>query len=119
MRLERELACDNAVLRLGIAPWKYANDLLMLARRWRDTGNRTRSSAAAAIAGNGPLEIEQRLRAILDPTTDRRHPSRAVWVTPLIVLSLLELPLGALRPFRWPAQGAVASASVTSGIVPR
>jgi beta-lactamase regulating signal transducer with metallopeptidase domain len=119
MRLERELACDNAVLRLGIAPWKYANDLLVLARRWRDAGNRTRSSAAAAIAGNGPLEIEQRLRAILDPTTDRRHPSRAVWVTALIVLSLLELPLGALRPFRWPAQGAVASARVTSGIVPR
>ncbi len=102
MRVERELASDDAVLRLGIAPWMYANDLLSLARRLSDTRRGIHSSAIAAIAGSGPLEIESRLRAILDPSTDRRRSHRAALVLALVILALLEIPLGALRPFRWP-----------------
>ncbi len=67
LRIERELACDDAVLLQGAPPADYAEQLVEVAgelhtRRWNPT-------PVVAIAGASP--IERRIRAILDPRTWR------------------------------------------------
>ena len=99
MRYERELACDDAVVLLGIDRWKYAEGLLRAARELRE--RQIASNMLAAITGDGLLEIDRRIRALLDPSTDRHSPRTAAWITAVLILLLFELPLGALRPFRW------------------
>ena len=70
LRIERELACDDAVLLQGAPPADYAEQLVEVAaelhsRPWNPT-------PVVAIAGASP--IERRIRSILDPRT---------WRTPL------------------------------------
>ncbi len=69
LRIERELACDDAVLLQGAPPADYAEQLVEVAgelhsRRWNPT-------PVVAIAGASP--IERRIRSILDPRTWRAH----------------------------------------------
>ena len=71
LRIERELACDDAVLLQGAPPADYAEQLVEVAgelhtRPWNPT-------PVVAIAGASP--IERRIRAILDPRT-WRAPTR-------------------------------------------
>jgi TonB family protein len=72
LRKEAEQACDNGVLRLGAGAPAYAEHLVSLARGWSLT--RTARSAAMAMAHSSHLE--NRIRALLDPTHNRREISR-------------------------------------------
>jgi beta-lactamase regulating signal transducer with metallopeptidase domain len=65
-RLERERACDDMVISQGVEPTVYAAAMLDVARIV------SRRSAAMAMADRS--QLEQRIRAILDPATRRRAP---------------------------------------------
>lgn len=72
MRVERERACDDLVLRAGSKPSRYADELLQIT-----AGLRGRSLAAgAAIAMARHSTLEGRLLAILDPARNRQALSR-------------------------------------------
>jgi beta-lactamase regulating signal transducer with metallopeptidase domain len=102
MRVEREHACDDYVLRDGTTPSLYAGELLEMVR---SIGTPTRDRAApafAALAMARRSEFEGRMLAILDPRQDRHtlHP-RGTFMT-AIALVVLALPLAALRPYQAP-----------------
>jgi len=68
MREEREVACDDLVLRSGLVASDYAEELLRVA-----TGHGTpRFAGRAAIAMARAGTLEKRLHAILDARRDRR-----------------------------------------------
>lgn len=107
MRVEREHACDDYVLRDGTTPSLYAGELLEMVR---SIGTPTRDRAApafAALAMARRSEFEGRMLAILDPRQDRHtlHP-RGTFMT-AIALAFLVLPLAALRPYQAPAKANV------------
>ena len=104
MRVEREHACDDYVLRDGTTPSLYAGELLEMVR---SIGTPTRDRAApafAALAMARRSEFEGRMLAILDPRQDRHtlHP-RGTFMT-AIALVVLALPLAALRPYQAPTK---------------
>lgn len=106
LRQESERACDDAVLRSGVAPSLYASQLLDLARTLKNSGRAW--STALAIAR--PSNLERRFAAMLNPSVNRRHLSqRTKWLVPLASLCLL-LPLAALR---LPAQNLAGKTSGT------
>ncbi len=71
MRVERELACDDTVLRLGESPQNYANILLELAAQLKSkrTDRKIPGEAVAMARKNG---IDFRIRSILNPAVNRR-----------------------------------------------
>ncbi len=107
LRQESERACDDAVLRSGVAPSHYASQLLDLARTLENSGRAW--STALAIAR--PSNLERRFAAMLNPSIDRHRLSlKAKFLIPLFAACIL-VPLAALR---LPAQNL---AGKTSGSV--
>lgn len=94
MRVERERACDDAVLARGVRASAYAADLLSLARTL--SGHGEPAFASLAMAQHG--ELEGRLRFILDAR--RRHGSLDSHTTTLSFVTATPafLLLAALRP---------------------
>ena len=90
-RLERERACDDRVLAAGVAPADYATAMLDVAR----TMSR-RSMAVMAMAERS--QLEQRIRAILDPALRRRSRRAAGLAVFMATLAAAPL-LAALTPF--------------------
>src|SRR5688572_27565594 len=89
-RLERERACDDRVLAAGVAPADYATAMLDVARTMR--------SDAAVMAMAERSQLEQRIRAILDPALRRR--SRRAGGFAVLMATLAAAPLlAALTPF--------------------
>lgn len=92
MRLEREFACDDAVLHLGESPQDYARHLLEVASSvW---GKPSPPACVVAIASQGGLE--RRIQAILHPRLNRSPVGAGMGralvgaaVTTLVVLCLL------------------------------
>jgi len=83
MRWERERACDNAVLSTGGPDIDYAEWLFDLAQSVSRGGAGSIPSALAMAEGHG---LEDRLRAILDPTTPRSSPRTLMASVPAGVL---------------------------------
>lgn len=72
LRQESERACDDAVLRSGIAADVYAKDLVTIAR-----GMRAASSDAFVVAAARRSSLEGRIAAMLNGRLDRRRvPAR-------------------------------------------
>jgi TonB family protein len=69
-RLERERACDDAVLASGTSASSYAGELMALLHS-------TARAAAPLLAMARAPQIEQRIGSILDVDTNRRGVSRA------------------------------------------
>lgn len=93
LREEREHACDDAVLRLGAPPVSYAEHLLDVLR------SASRSpSPASAMAMARKSGIEQRVRAILDPTVRRESIDGLMGVAMLFAAGVVLLPVATLRP---------------------
>lgn len=93
LRQESERACDDEVLRTGIAPSLYATQLLDLARTLENSGRAW--SAALAIAR--PSNLERRFAAMLNPSINRSRLSvKTKLLVPFLALCFL-LPLAALR----------------------
>ena len=108
MRVEREHACDDYVLRDGTTPSLYAGELLEMVR---SIGTPTRDRAApafAALAMARRSEFEGRMLAILDPRQDRHTLHRRGTFMTAIALAILVLPLAALRPYESSAKAKAA-----------
>jgi beta-lactamase regulating signal transducer with metallopeptidase domain len=92
MRVEREEACDDAVLAAGARASDYAGHLLDVARRYRAP------SLAAAIAMARPSQLEGRVRAVLAAERDRRAVTRKTGAVCAAAVLLATLPLAAVAP---------------------
>ena len=90
LRVERERACDDEVLRMGTRPSVYATHLLEIAGAFRAPA----LSAPAAVAMAKRSQVEGRLLAILDPTARRAFPRAAAMVAVVLprALNLAERP---------------------------
>lgn len=78
-RLERERACDDAVLRAGIAADEYASAIVDIARGTR--------IVATAMPMAAPSQLETRIAAILDPRVPRRASGVAVAALAMVVIA--------------------------------
>jgi len=93
MRLEAERACDDAVLRLGVASTEYAAELLDLARMLT-TAN---CSWAPSLAMTRPSTLERRFAAMLNPLLDHRSISRKTVCLVAALTVCLTLPIAAMQ----------------------
>lgn len=102
LRVEREHACDDLVLKSGASGPDYADQLLQLARSARWSGQ----SLWTAVAMARPSQLEGRLLAILDPSLDRRGPSRRGMQLAVAAAGFLVVLLAGLEPWARPALAA-------------
>jgi beta-lactamase regulating signal transducer with metallopeptidase domain len=100
MRVEREHACDDYVLRDGTAPSLYAGELLEMVRSIGSPRHESAAPAFAALAMARRSEFEGRMLAILDPKQERHTLGRRSAIAASLALALLVIPLAALRPFQ-------------------
>ncbi|HET9215515.1 MAG TPA: M56 family metallopeptidase, partial [Terriglobia bacterium] len=87
LRIERECACDNQVLKLGADADDYADHLLQVAR----TLNPGSGLSLATVAMAHRSQLETRLLSILDNRTRRQTVSRALSVLVLSGVTVLTL----------------------------
>src|SRR2546423_7160448 len=99
MRVEREHACDDYVLRDGTTPSLYAGELLEMVRSIGTPRHERAAPAFAALAMARRSEFEGRMLAILDPRLDRHTLPRRDTLMTAAIVALLTIPLAALRPF--------------------
>jgi beta-lactamase regulating signal transducer with metallopeptidase domain len=92
--VERERACDDGVLSLGVASSSYADHLVGMARHILSG----REASAAALAMARPSELHARILAILDPAVPRRAPTRSRTVALTAAASILFISLAAMQP---------------------
>jgi hypothetical protein len=111
MRVEREHACDDYVLRDGTAPSLYAGELLEMVRSIGTPSHDRAAPAFAALAMARRSEFEGRMLAILDPRLDRHTLTRRGTLMTAFIVALLTLPLAALRPYQQPAAAAAAESA--------
>ena len=100
LRRESELACDDAVLGLGVEGTEYASHLLDLARAFRQ--HHRAFFAAPAMAR--PSSLERRVSAMLNRSLNRTPLTRSACVVTVIGLLTIALPIA----------GLVASAQATA-----
>ena len=110
LRVERERACDDEVLRLGTRASDYANHLLDIARECHAPG----PSASAGVAMARPSQLERRMRAILDPTV-RRLYGRCTAVLAAVLLSGATLVVSAVTPITETLPEPAIATSATAG----
>ena len=108
MRVEREHACDDYVLRDGTAPSLYAGELLEMVRSIGTPRHDRAAPAFAALAMARRSEFEGRMLAILDPRLDRHTLPRRGTLMTAVIVALLTLPVAALRPFQQPVAAPAA-----------
>ena len=99
MRVEREHACDDYVIRDGTKPSLYAGELLEMVQSIGLPRHERAAPAFAALAMARRSEFEGRMLSILDARQDRGTLSRKTALAATAALALLVLPLAALRPF--------------------
>jgi len=95
LRLEREQACDDAVLNSGAKASDYANHILEILRELRFA----KYSPSAAVAMAQCSQIESRLRAILNPNLRRRALTPAGELFLGAAVACVVLPLAAISPW--------------------
>jgi TonB family protein len=91
-RREQERSCDDAVVRAGAGQSAYASQLVALARSVAPAGAYSSGLGMAATS-----DLEQRVRALLDPGRNRRGLSRRVCLPGLTAALVLIVPLAALH----------------------
>jgi beta-lactamase regulating signal transducer with metallopeptidase domain len=118
MRVEREHACDDYVLRDGTAPSLYAGELLEMVRTIGTPSHDRAAPAFAALAMARRSEFEGRMLAILDPRLDRQTLKKRGTLMTAVIVALLMIPLAALRPFQQPAQAAQGAKASEAAALP-
>jgi TonB family protein len=102
-RKERERACDDGVLLLGISGPEYAGHLLELVRTLKPG-----ATPALAVAMAHQSNLESRLVALLDAKINRNKVSRkAAFATILAAVGLL-FPIAAVRGQAQGARGTIS-----------
>lgn len=104
LRLEREAACDDAVLARGIGACDYAEHLIGIVAGLRSPG------CASSVAMAQTSQIEHRIRSILNPHLKR---GGLTMKTKWGVSSVAALVLITLVAFQAPAQSGTAGLSGT------
>ncbi len=99
MRVEREHACDDYVIRDGTKPSLYAGELLEMVQSIGLPRHERAAPAFAALAMARRSEFEGRMLSILDARQDRATLNRKSALAATAALVLLVIPLAALRPF--------------------
>ncbi|HEY4363163.1 MAG TPA: TonB family protein [Bryobacteraceae bacterium] len=89
---ERERAADDLVLHTGARASEYAENLLEIARHFQKA-----PLASAAVCMARPAQLEGRLLAILDATTNRSTGNRTFAAANVLVAIALVAPLAALH----------------------
>jgi beta-lactamase regulating signal transducer with metallopeptidase domain len=117
LRSERELACDEHVLDVGVNACDYAAHLLEIARVCKAPFG----TSAAAVAMARPSQLEGRLLAILDSNVASRwRGSRPARRATIAALTIVTIPLAAMTPW---SDGQLASTAKDDfhwkGVVPR
>jgi len=97
MACERERACDDLVLTSGVPAIDYADELLHMVRALRTPIPSPFAALGMAQRTDSPSLVEARLRALLDPSVERRRTPQAVW-TLVGIAALVVAPLGCLTP---------------------
>jgi beta-lactamase regulating signal transducer with metallopeptidase domain len=116
MRMEREHACDDYVLRDGTAPSLYAGELLEMVRSIGTPTHDRAAPAFAALAMARRSEFEGRMLAILDPRLDRKSLQKRGTLMTAIIVALLTFPLAALRPFQQPTTNTLPTTANGDGL---
>ncbi len=93
MVIEREGACDDVALRMGSRSSDYAEHLLHIGARLSCRGSARHVAAAMARQS----QMESRLRAVLDPSRNRKPLARTPSVIGIIALGLVATSLAILR----------------------
>lgn len=93
LRVERERACDDEVLKFGVDPSHYAETLLQTARGIR----KAEWSTIAAVSMARYSQLEGRLLSILDPVRHRDLNAAGTALT-LSLVACIVVPLAILRP---------------------
>jgi len=93
MVIEREGACDDVALRMGSRPSDYAEHLLHIGARL--SCRRAARHVAAAMARQS--QMESRVRAVLDPSRNRKPLTRTPSVVGIVGLGLVATSLAVLR----------------------
>lgn len=104
LRVEREHACDDAVLVHGGRATRYASELVALARELRTLP----ASVPAGVAMAGPGHLRQRIRAVLDADRPRRLGRRFA-VTGAALAAGVVAMLAAVRPVQAVTEDEVPS----------
>ncbi len=104
-RKERERACDDGVLNLGVAGPDYAGHLLELVRSLKPG---PRPAMAVAMAQS---HLEDRLVALLDEKVNRSAVTRKTVLAALLAAVCLLAPLASLR-----AQPSVTTGNIAGGV---
>ena len=110
LRQERERACDDAVLREGIAAPDYAGHLMELARSL--AADRRRHQGAIAMAERSGLEL--RVRALLDRRRNRRPLSRAAAAAIAAACIAVLLPAAVITAQAQPALAPPSAPAATA-----
>jgi beta-lactamase regulating signal transducer with metallopeptidase domain len=98
LRIEREIACDDYVLRAGTKASDYAKYLLELAGAMSLNGPLTPLPSPAA-AGIACTQLESRVRSILDPVIRRNGLNRKTRYSTFALAACLIIPISALQPW--------------------
>jgi TonB family protein len=116
LRRESELACDDAVLERGVCAAEYASHLLALARACR----RPAHVWGSAMPMAHPSTLERRIAAMLNPRLDRAAPSWRSYVSTVMLLSALALPVAAFRAVEQAAPAALTGSvyDTTGAVLP-
>jgi TonB family protein len=117
LRRERERACDDAVMAVGVAPHDYAAHLMDVVRAM--SGRRTWWADAPAMADSSDLEA--RVRAMLARGRDRRPLSRSLAAAVTAATLLVLVSVGALKVRAQAPAGAIAGTVTdpSGAVVPR
>jgi beta-lactamase regulating signal transducer with metallopeptidase domain len=95
MRLEAELACDDAVLARDIIGHEYASQLLALARNL----NTTDRAWSAVLTMARPSTLERRFAAMLNPHLNRSPLTRSAVLVTLLIGLCICASLPAMKTF--------------------
>jgi beta-lactamase regulating signal transducer with metallopeptidase domain len=98
LRVERELACDDRVLRAGAHAREYAEHLLELA--YTLGGYR---APALVVAMARPKQVEGRMLAVLDAARNRAVPAWPGRLTGIAITAVLLVPIAAVQAMVVPA----------------
>lgn len=93
LRVEREMACDDEVLQAGTRPSDYAGRLVEIAKSFGPV-----PEIAPVAVGMACSQLENRVRAILDPNIGRRGMDRRIAALLTVGLVSLIVPLAMARP---------------------
>jgi hypothetical protein len=114
LRVERESACDDLVVRAGSRPSEYASHLLDIAR----------ACHAAPLASQASLpmarqsDVGRRLRAVLDAHRSRAGVSPAAALIGVASLALVIAPLAGATPVRRPMNGTAVRFAMADTVPP-